>query len=40
MELLFLAMFIYLRRIRDQKLKIAANSAANSIKASLPVTLK
>ncbi|KAF9886805.1 ADP/ATP carrier protein [Aspergillus nanangensis] len=40
MELFFIVLFAYLRKIRDEKLKKAVGTAASSAKTSLPVTLK
>ncbi|PYI13550.1 mitochondrial carrier [Aspergillus japonicus CBS 114.51] len=39
-ELIFVLLFAYLRRIRAQKLKKVVDSAASTAKTSLPVTLK
>lgn len=41
MELIFLVLFMYLRRIRDEKLKkVVDSTAASTAKTSLPVTTK
>lgn len=39
-ELIFVLLFAYLRKIREQKLKKLADSAASTAKTSLPATLK
>ncbi|PYI03611.1 putative peroxisomal carrier protein [Aspergillus sclerotiicarbonarius CBS 121057] len=39
-ELIFVLLFAYLRKIREQKLKKVVDSAASTAKTSLPVTLK
>jgi hypothetical protein len=40
MELLFIALFRYLRKIRSQQLQKAADLAASKAKAVLPVIAK
>ncbi|KAG2416932.1 hypothetical protein HFD88_008149 [Aspergillus terreus] len=40
MELIFIVLFAYLRKLKDEKLKKAVNTAASSAKTSLPATLK
>jgi hypothetical protein len=40
MELLFILLFAYLRKLRDERLKKIADTAAAKAKTSLPVTLK
>lgn len=40
LELIFIVLFAYLRKIKDEKLKKAVDTAASSAKTSLPATLK
>lgn len=40
MELTFILLFAYIRKLRDEKLKTIAERAAQTAKSSLPVTLK
>ncbi|KKK23967.1 hypothetical protein ARAM_005368 [Aspergillus rambellii] len=40
MELMFILLFAYLKKLRDQKLRKAVDIAASEAKASLPATLK
>lgn len=40
MELIFIVLFAYLKKIRDQKLQKAVDTAASKAKTSLPATLK
>ncbi|KAF7585806.1 ADP/ATP carrier protein [Aspergillus hancockii] len=40
MELIFIVLFAYLKKLRDQKLKKAVDTAASTAKTSLPATLK
>lgn len=41
MELIFIVLFMYLRKIRDEKLKkVVDSTAASTAKTSLPVTTK
>jgi hypothetical protein len=40
MELVFIALFAYLRKIRKEKLGKAVDTAASKAKTSLPVTSK
>jgi hypothetical protein len=40
MELLFVLLFAYLRRLKNGKVKRAADIAATKVKAVIPVTIK
>lgn len=40
MELIFIVLFAYLKKLREQKLKKVVDTAAASAKTSLPATLK
>jgi hypothetical protein len=40
MELMFILLFAYLRKIRQEKLRKAVDAAASKAKTSLPATLK
>ncbi|KAB8074681.1 mitochondrial carrier domain-containing protein [Aspergillus leporis] len=40
MEIIFIVLFAYLKKLRDQKLKKAVENAASTAKTSLPATLK
>lgn len=40
MELLFIALFAYLRNIKEKKLQKTVDNAAAKAKTSLPATLK
>lgn len=40
MELLFIVLFAYLKKVRDEKLKKTVDTAASKAKTSLPVTMK